>query len=355
MNIKIFHLFIGLFFLLVVILITQASQIRKELITEDLAPQILETKLDTIWEIEISDRGDIYYTERAGRLNVIIQEDGYQTYRVPGVFETAEGGLLGLALHPKFKENGWIYLYITTMTDTENLINKVVRYEVDNGSLKERRVIVDEIPGADRHNGGRIKFGPDGLLYITTGDALNPEGSQDKNILSGKILRVRDDGTIPSDNPFANEVYSYGLRNSEGIAWDGEGRLWATDHGEQANDEVNLIKKGKNYGWPVITGDNSKAGLVNPSLISGTSNTWAPAGLAYHENMLYFGALRGKAIIIAKIEGSRLTDVHEEYKNVFGRIRAVFFNHSQLYIGTSNRDGRGDPSNLDDRIMIIKP
>jgi glucose/arabinose dehydrogenase len=353
MSLKAFHLLIAIFFILLIISLTQANNVKKQLEKEDAEPQIIETRLDTVWEIQVSERGDIYYTERPGRLNVIVQEDGFRTFSLKDVSETSEGGLLGFALHPKYGENHLIYVY-KTVNGTGGLKNILVRYELIDWTLKNEKVLIDSIPAGEIHNGGRIRFGPDGYLYITTGDANRPDSAQQISSLGGKILRVTDEGQPAPGNPFNNAVYAYGLRNSQGLAWDNEKRLWATDHGSQANDELNLIMPGKNYGWPVIRGQEKQDGMENPKFLTGV-DTFAPAGMAFHEGRLYFGGLRGKTLYTLKVDGENLTDLHELYKNQFGRIRAVYFNHTQLYIGTSNRDGRGEPVHSDDRLMIVPP
>jgi glucose/arabinose dehydrogenase len=228
-----------------------------------------------------------------------------------------------------------------------------------NGQLTNEVIIIDKIPGSSNHNGGRIKFGPDNLLYITTGDAESPSQAQDTNALGGKILRVTDDGKVPQDNPFNNLIYTYGHRNPQGLAWDIDGRLWATEHGRSGIlsglDEINLIEKGKNYGWPIIQGNETKTGMETPKLNSGPYTTWAPAGATFIKNSLLFGGLRGSALYEAVINGTSIT-LKEHLKNEFGRIRDVVLGPDNLlYISTSNRDGRGIPGSLDDRIIKINP
>jgi len=176
-----------------------------------------------------------------------------QVIEVEGVEATGEGGLLGLAVHPQFVENQYLYLYLTSKEEG-GVVNRVERYRLVENQLEEREVMVVGILGAAYHDGGRMEFGPDGKLYITTGDAGQPNLAQDKESLNGKILRINDDGSVPEDNPFGNQVYSYGHRNPQGLAWDSQERLWATEHGpsglQTGNDELNLIVKGRNYGWP---------------------------------------------------------------------------------------------------------
>jgi len=194
---------------------------------------------------------------------------------VTDVAPRGEGGLLGIAVHPRFAENQLIYLYYT-YERSGGLANKVVRFKFEGDSLVSGETVIENIPGATIHDGGRIKFGPDGFLYITTGDASVPESAQDRSSLAGKILRLKDDGSIPPDNPFPDSpVYSYGHRNPQGLAWDADEKLWATEHGSAATDELNLIEPGRNYGWPTIRGDETAPGMVSPVIQSGTT-TWAP-------------------------------------------------------------------------------
>ncbi|MDQ5900955.1 MAG: hypothetical protein QG600_533, partial [Patescibacteria group bacterium] len=215
------------------------------------------------------------------------------------------------------------------------------------------------IPGASNHNGGRIKFGPDGYLYIGTGDAQEPSSAQSKTTLAGKILRVTDRGLRVAENPFNNQVYSYGHRNVQGLAWSSDGSLWATEHGRSGVrsglDELNLIEMGLNYGWPEIEGDEKLAGMMTAIFDSG-STTWAPSGAAFVENSLFFAGLRGSTLYEAVIEDGKVIEVKEHLSGELGRIREVVADESGLlYITTSNTDGRGIPDNTDDKVIKINP
>lgn len=319
-------------------------------------PEVVAENLQIPWEVAFLPDGDMLVTERPGTLKRIGRDQ--RQYTIDGVRHKGEGGLLGLALHPKFSENHFIYLYLTTASGA-GLTNRVERYRYENDNLTDRKVIIENIPGAANHDGGRIAFGPDGYLYITTGDAQNSDLAQDKNSLAGKILRLADDGSIPADNPFGNAVYSYGHRNPQGLAWDDRRALWATEHGRSGVlsglDELNLIEKGKNYGWPTIQGDETREGMETPVLHSGPSTTWAPAGLAFKDGSLYFGGLRGESIYRAKITGGRQIELARLYQGQFGRVRAATIGpDGDLYITTSNTDGRGNPQPADDKVIRIK-
>lgn len=333
------------------------------------SPDVIATNLSIPWEIaflpdptSLSELrragGKFLVTERPGRLLLI--DDKRTAIPVEGVTHRGEGGLLGLVLHPEFEKNNFLYLYLTTASEG-GLTNRVERYRLDEKTLADRKVIIENIPGASNHDGGRIAFGPDGMLYITTGDAQKSDNAQDKNSLAGKILRVKDDGSVPNDNPFGNAVYSYGHRNVQGIAWDSQGRLWATEHGrsgvQSGLDEVNHIKKGANYGWPTIQGDETKEGMVLPVIHSGAKETWAPSSMAIVNNRMLFAGLRGESLYEVIIsESGALSGLKAHLRGTYGRLRSVSQGPDGLiYILTSNTDGRGNPTPDDDRIIRLSP
>jgi len=246
--------------------------------------EVIASDLQIPWEIVFLPDGDMLITERIGQLIRMESPSGERiVHVVEGVQPVGEGGLLGLALHPDFENNALIYLYLTTRS-TSGLVNQVVQYRLQDDRLSNRTVILDGILASSNHDGGRMAFGPDGMLYITTGDAEQPDLAQDTRSLNGKILRINPDGSIPPDNPFGNAVYSYGHRNPQGLAWDAAGRLWSTEHGpsglQSGFDELNLIIKGVNYGWPLIRGEQTRSGMQVQLIQSGASDTWAPAELA---------------------------------------------------------------------------
>ncbi len=326
--------------------------------TTDLPAQtVVATGLDTPWAIAFLPGGNMLVTERPGRVR-LVTKDGLRSAPIATlskVREIGEGGLLGMVLHPDFASNSYVYLYYTYSNAGDNTLNRVVRMTYTDESLRDEKIIVDAIPGASNHNGGRIKFGPDKLLYITTGDAQEPSQAQNTKTLGGKILRVTDEGKPAPGNPFGNLVYSYGHRNPQGIAWDESGALWETEHGRSGVlsglDELNHIEAGKNYGWPTIQGNETKQGMLSPRLNSGGS-TWAPAGLTFLNNTFYFGGLRGQGLY--KVTLPDFTETH--YLQELGRVREVIMGpDTMLYITTSNNDGRGTPKEGDDKIIKINP
>lgn len=320
--------------------------------------KIIAENLDIPWEIVYLPNGEMLVTERPGTL-LKIGQDRQVIQEIEGVEHVGEGGLMGMALHPDFENNNWLYLYLTTRTG-QGLTNRVERYRFDNDSLSGKQILIEGIPGAQFHDGGRIEFGPDGKLYVTTGDAGNEDLAQDTSTLNGKILRLNDDGTVPADNPFGNEVWSYGHRNPQGLAWDDQGRLWSTEHGpsglQSGHDELNLIEKGKNYGWPVIRGEETVEGMVSPAIQSGDNDTWAPAGAVFYNGSIFFAGLRGASLYEAKLEGGRVSELIAHFRNDYGRLRAVVLSPDNLLqISTSNTDGRGSPKSGDDKILSIRP
>lgn len=322
--------------------------------------QTIAENLDIPWEIVFFVDGSMLVTERPGRL-LRISGNEHTSIEVSGVRHVGEGGLLGLALHPDYENNRWLYLYATTQTES-GLTNRVERYIFDSetNQLKERKVIVENIPGAANHDGGRIAFGPDKLLYITTGDAGNEESAQDTSSLAGKILRLTDEGGIPTDNPFNNAVYSYGHRNPQGLAWDKNGQLWATEHGpsgvDTGDDELNLIEKGANYGWPTIKGAQQRAGMKAPVIHSGSEDTWAPAGTVIVGDRLLFTGLRGQSLYSVRLTETGVEDLTTYFREEYGRLRVITTGpDGWLYLATSNTDGRGASQANDDRIIKIPP
>lgn len=326
------------------------------------AVSTIAQNLDTPWGIVFLSDKSMLVTERRGMVRFISASgklDDTPIAQIKNVKEIGEGGLLGIALHPDFAKNNFLYLYYTYDNQNGNTKNRVVRMVYKDKKFSNEKIILDAIPGASNHNGGRIKFGPDGYLYVTTGDAQEPSQAQDTKSLAGKILRITDAGKAAPGNPFTNAVYSYGHRNPQGIAWDTQGQLWSTEHGRSGAlsglDEVNRIEKGANYGWPTIEGNKKQAGMKTPIGNSGDFSTWAPGGAAISGENLYFGGLRGSALYKGTMQNGTVS-IQEYFKDVYGRIRDVVLGpDGLLYISTSNLDGRGVPKPQDDKILRIDP
>ncbi|MCP3739860.1 PQQ-dependent sugar dehydrogenase [Rossellomorea sp. BNER] len=315
----------------------------------DREAKVLAQNLVIPWSIAKS--GDIFYlTERTG--SIVKVENGNQTrMRVElsdPLAEVAEAGLMGFVLHPEFKENGLAFAYYTYAEEGDS-INRLVQLRLDGNVWKEERILLDNIPSGQFHQGGRLEIGPDEKLYVTTGDATKEQISQDINAIGGKILRMNLDGTIPSDNPFKGSyVYSYGHRNPQGLAWNAAGELYSTEHGPSGFDEINHIQAGKNYGWPLITGDEEMEGMQTPLIHSGNS-TWAPSGADFKDHTLYFAALAGQGIYSYTLDTKKL----EKVLGGYGRVRDVYIAQDTLYFVTNNTDGRGIPRENDDKLYQI--
>lgn len=321
------------------------------------AVQIVATNLQKPWDMSFGDN-KIFFTEKIGKIRVI---DNSTLVNEPvadlQVADVAEGGLLGITLHPDFEKNHFIYVYYTYQ-EGGNLWNKVLRITESNDKMVDTKVILDKIPGAEFDDGGVIKFGPDKKLYIGTGDAEDQNSSQNLKSLAGKILRLNDDGSIPQDNPFQNSpVYSYGHRNPQGLAWDDKGNLYETEEGPTKNDELNLIKPGQNYGWPNQECSGSQQyqdALIcyNPSI--------GPAGITYYstgkldiKNSLVLSTLLGHSLYQLPVQDGTILDKKIIFDGV-GRIRNVSEGpDGYLYILTSNTDGMGFPGQNDDKLLRI--
>lgn len=331
--------------------------------------ETLASGLEVPWEMAFAADGRIFITERSGSLRVMengkLRDAPLLKLSDPFVSK-GEGGLLGLALDSDFEQNGQAYVYHTYRTEEGETANRVLQLQIGSSSAEISRVLLDHIPGDTNHNGGRIKIGPDGYLYITTGDRYDPELAQDKDNLGGKILRITASGSIPEDNPWpGSPVYSMGHRNAQGLAWQPEsGALYSSEHGQSNHDELNLIKAGANYGWPLIEGDETGDGqpkLVTPLVHSG-EETWAPSGMTFITQGPWAGEL-----LVANLAGQQLLRVSlppaggtpsitSLFKEKYGRIRNVAEGpDGTLYLMTNNRDGRGDPQEQDDRLIALRP
>ena len=319
-------------------------------------PRTIATGLQVPWGIDFlpGRNGDALVAERTtGRIIRIRRPGGRKSviHRVRGVDTgNSEGGLLGLAVSPTYAKDKLVYAYYTRGGGSEN---RIVRFRL--GGRPQN--VVTGLAASQVHNGGRIKFGPDGKLYATVGDAGNTSNAQSRRSQNGKILRMNGDGSVPADNPFkGSRIWSLGHRNPQGIDWDSKGRLWAAEFGQDRVDEVNLIQKGKNYGWPNVEGRGSTQGgrFVNPKVTWSTSES-SPSGLAISKGRLFVAALGGRGLWRSRLKGPNTTKPSKLYAGRYGRIRTVVkAPDGTVWFTTSNRDGRGDPRRGDDRILRIR-
>lgn len=328
--------------------------------------------LEAPWAVAVAPDGRIFVTERPGRIRVIA--NGALALRPWLVLDVVsqpdrEMGLLGLALDPDFASTGYVYVHHTYAAGGQ-LFNRLVRLREVDGRGTVDRVLIDRIPGNARHDGARLVVGPDGRLYVTTGDAERPQNAQDPSSLAGKVLRVERDGAVPADNPTRGSyVFTLGHRHPQGLAFAAGGRLYATEHGPSGNpargeacchDEVNLLRAGGNYGWPVVFGAANDARFVDPIAQSG-DDTWAPSGATYltsgpHAGSLLFAALRGAHLhrLVFAADGRTVTFEERFLEREYGRLRDVVeAPDGSLLVLTSNRDGRGRPAADDDRVLRV--
>jgi glucose/arabinose dehydrogenase len=313
----------------------------------DDAIETIATGLTAPWAVAFLPDGRAVLTERGGRLLVLTAAGIVSEQRLAAVQPGGEGGLLGVAVSPSYQTDRYVYVYYTAATD-----NRIARLRLGSGLPNEAlQPIFTGIPKSNVHNGGRIAFGPDGLLYAGTGDASNGQQAQDRGSLAGKILRLTPDGKPAPGNPFPNSpVYSYGHRNVQGLAWDATGQLYATEFGQNRYDELNRIEPGRNYGWPTVEGMGSDPAFVNPVATWATSDA-SPSGLAIRDGQAYLACLRGQKLYRINLDGS---DPAALLTGEFGRLRAaVVAPDNTLWVLTSNRDGRGDPITSDDRVLRL--
>lgn len=324
-------------------------------------PADVTTGLEAPWSVVRLDGGAVLVSERdSGRvLEVLADGSTREVLTIPGVAHGGEGGLLGLAATSAATSRetpggGEAWLFAMFTADDGNRIVRVDLTVAAPGSVAAGNltVLLSGIPKASNHNGGRLAIGPDGLLYATAGDAAQPDLAQDPQSLAGKILRLGLDGTIPADNPFGNPVYSMGHRNPQGLAWDRDGRLWASEFGQNTWDELNRIEPGVNYGWPIVEGVGTDPAYRNPVLQWSTSEA-SPSGLTRIGDTLFLASLRGERVWRIDIGGGEAI-AEPLLVGEHGRIRDVLPGPDQtLWIVTNNTDGRGSPSAGDDRILQV--
>ncbi|WP_346012024.1 PQQ-dependent sugar dehydrogenase [Streptomyces sp. SID3343] len=269
---------------------------------------------------------------------------------VPGAVHRGEGGLLGLALSPNYANDHFLYAYLTTAED-----NRIVRMTyLPDQPLGQPQVLLSGIPAGSNHNGGRIAFGPDGMLYAGTGEAGEKPNAQDPGSLGGKILRVTPEGKPAPGNPFPNSpVWSLGHRNVQGLAWDSTGRLWASEFGQDTWDELNLIRSGANYGWPVVEGSGNDPRYVNPVAQWATDDA-SPSGIAILGDVVYLASLKGERLWQAPIDGSTVAPPKAFLQGKYGRLRTVVaVAPGEMWLVTNETDGRGSPREGDDRVLRV--
>ncbi|MCW2798233.1 PQQ-dependent sugar dehydrogenase [Nocardioides sp.] len=325
-------------------------------------PQVVDTiatGLQAPWGLDFFANGDAIVTERDTRRVLLLKAPSYDVREV-GVISAAvptgdrggEAGLLGVAISPDYARDRMIYFYLSTASD-----NRIVKASLENGHLGTPTVILDGIPNGVIHDGGRLEFGPDGYLYASTGETGQGDLAQDRDTLAGKILRITTDGDPAPGNPFkGSEIWSYGHRNIQGLAFDDQGRLWASEFGDRTFDELNLIQPGGNYGWPLVEGTGgTDQGFIDPQVTWATDEA-SPSGLAYADGHLWLAALRGARLWRVDVDGDTAGNPQAFFVGEYGRMRTVAFApDGMLWLTTSNRDNRGTPQAGDDRILLIRP
>lgn len=304
------------------------------------------TGLNVPWGLAFLPDGDALVSQRDDATIVRISTEGKVTTlgAVPGVTPRGEAGLLGIALDPD--DPTVLFAFTTTASD-----DRVLRLNLEGDRIGDATPILTGIPVGSRHHGGRLLFGDDGTLYVSTGDAGNGNTAQDRDALGGKILRITREGDPAPDNPFDNRTWSYGHRNIEGMAFDADGRLWATEFGEKKSDELNLIERGGNYGWPAVEGRGDD--FIQPKVTWKTDDC-SPAGLAIARSTAFLGALQGRSVFAVPLDGESAGEPQEFFAGDYGRIRNVFAApDGSLWVTTSNTDGRNTPAGDDDRILRV--
>jgi glucose/arabinose dehydrogenase len=308
----------------------------------------IATGLNVPWGLAFLPGGDAVVSQRDAATLVRVSTSGEVTEigAVPGVAPRGEAGLLGIALDPD--DPTTLFAFTTTAQD-----DRVLRLSIANDSIGDVTPILTGIPAGPRHHGGRLLFDDDGMLFVSTGDAARGATAQDRDALGGKILRITKDGDPAPGNPFDNHTWSYGHRNVEGLALDADGRLWVSEFGEKKADELNLIERGGNYGWPQVEGTGGGDGLIDPRVTWATEEC-SPAGLAITRSTAFVAALQGQSVFAVPLDGESAGEPVEYLASEHGRIRNVFVApDDSLWVTTSNTDGRTAPAAGDDRILRV--
>lgn len=332
-------------FLLLLVFLARCS-LNGETATSTFDIQQLATNLEAPWAIA-SDGNHFYISERNGSIVKIDSDGSVERERVAlsePLSNEAEAGFLGFVLRNDFNQSKSAYAYYTYDLDSRP-VNRIVTLNYDGGKWIEGEILLDDIESGPVHHGGRLALSPDGVLFATIGDGSQPENAQNPTSFNGKILRLEENGSF--------DIVSLGHRNPQGLAWNDEGILYSSEHGQSANDEINLIVQEGNYGWPLVEGNETLVGTEPPLLTSGPNQTWAPSGMTFHKGLLYVAALRGEAILVIDPKRMEIVDRIEGY----GRIRDVYSNGESLFFISNNTDGRGNPSGTDDvfyKINVIR-
>lgn len=322
--------------------------------------------LATPWGLDFLPDGRAVVTERDSARVLLVtapevgkngtDEEGtvVEVGRIAEADPRGEAGLLGVAVSPTFATDGLVYFYVCTAED-----NRVVRARLDGDRLGEPEPILTGIPGGTIHDGGRLAFGPDGHLYVSTGETGEPRLARNRKGFAGKILRITTDGKPAPNNPFGTVVWSWGHRNVQGLAFDPDGSLWATEFGERKADELNRILPGEDYGWPVVEGTGGPRRFTQPSMTWRTSEA-SPSGLAYAGGYLWMASLQGERLWRIKVAAGQVSDPTAYFEGAdageYGRLRTVVrAPDGRLWLTTSNEDGRGAPAPDDDRILLVEP
>ncbi|MFD2706445.1 PQQ-dependent sugar dehydrogenase [Salibacterium lacus] len=319
--------------------------------TSSLSAETITSGLNVPWDVQVH-QNSFYITERGGTIVHVNEEGDKQRQELElsePVAASGEGGLLGFQLAPDFEQSkkAWVY---HTYEQNQSLANRIVSVTLEDGTWQENSTLIEDIPGGSIHNGGRLKLGPDDMLYATAGDAGNETAAQNRESKAGSILRMTQEGGVPDDNPFEGSyIYSYGHRNPQGISWNEDGEMYSSEHGSNARDEINRIEAGANYGWPDITGDES-AENMRPPLIHSGSDTWAPSGSTFSESgAFYVTGLRGTQLMRFDVENETMDVVFSGE----GRLRDVVQHNGSQYVITNNTDGRGNPDEQDDLLLKL--